>query len=56
VIKNFEHQAPPDSTHTPHPEPKAQHGQKPDEACVKLSEERSFEPRPGHSFEPRPGH
>ena len=28
--------------------PKPQHGQKPDEACIKLKERRTFQPRPGH--------
>jgi hypothetical protein len=48
VIKSFEHQTPPSAAHWPHPEPKAQHGQKPDDACLKLPEKRSFQPRPGH--------
>ena len=48
MIKGFQHQAPMDGAHLPHPEPKPQHGQKPDVDCLKVPEKRSFEPRPGH--------
>lgn len=48
MIKNFQQQTPMGGQHLPHPEPKAQHGQKPDAECLKIPEKRSFEPRPGH--------
>jgi hypothetical protein len=48
MIKSFEHQNPSSNAHLPRPEPKAQHGQKPDAQCLKVPEKRSFEPRPGH--------
>ena len=48
MIKRFEHQAPLSGAHLPHPEPKAQHGQKPAVDVRQIPEKRSFEPRPGH--------
>jgi hypothetical protein len=48
MMKTFQHQAPMSGNHLPHPEPKPQHGRKPDAECLKVSEKRSFEPRPGH--------
>lgn len=48
MMKSFQQQAPLDGRHLPHPVAKPQHGQKPDAACMKPPEKRSFEPRPGH--------
>jgi hypothetical protein len=48
MMKPFQQQAPLASGRPPHPEPKPQHGQKPDAECLKVPEKRSFEPRPGH--------
>ncbi len=48
MMKPFQQQAPMGGHHLPHPTPHAQHGQKPDAACLKIPEKRSFEPRPGH--------
>ena len=48
MIKNFQQQSPLSLGHIPRPEPKPQHGQKPDVECLKVQEKRSFEPRPGH--------
>ena len=48
MIKAFQHQTPRDGGDIPHPEPKPQHGQKPDAECLKIPEKRSFEPRPAH--------
>jgi hypothetical protein len=48
MMKAFQQQAPLGAGHLPHPEPKPQHGQKPDAECLKTPEKRSFEPRPAH--------
>lgn len=48
MIKGFQHQTQRDCGDVPHPEPKPQHGQKPDAECLKVPEKRSFEPRPAH--------
>jgi hypothetical protein len=48
MMKPFQQQAPLGGGHLPHPEPKPQHGQKPDAECLKVPEKRSFEPRPAH--------
>jgi hypothetical protein len=48
MIKSFQHQTPLNTGNIPRPEPKPQHGQKPDTECLKVPERRSFEPRPGH--------
>jgi hypothetical protein len=48
MIKSFEHQHPLTNFSPPRPEPKPQHGQKPDAECLKTPEKRSFEPRPAH--------
>lgn len=47
-MKPLQQQAPSGWGHLPQAEPKPQHGQKPDAACLKVQEKRSFEPRPGH--------
>ena len=48
MMKPFQQQAPVSGGPLPRPEPKPQHGQKPDVECLKVPERRSFEPRPGH--------
>jgi len=48
MTKGFQHQVPLTNFPLPRSEPKPQHGRKPDEDCLKVKEERSFEPRPGH--------
>ena len=48
MTSGFQHQNPMQNLCFPQAEPKAQHGQKPDQACIKLKEKRTFEPRPGH--------
>jgi len=48
MTSGFQHQDPMRNVSFPRSEPKAQHGQKPDQECLKLKERRSFEPRPGH--------
>jgi len=48
MIKSFEHQTPFGGAQVPRPEPKPQHGQQPDAACLKVTQKRAFEPRPGH--------
>jgi hypothetical protein len=48
MMKPFQQQVPMTGGHLPRPEPKPQHGQKPDVECLKVPEKRSFEPRPGH--------
>jgi hypothetical protein len=48
MTSGFQHQDPMRNFSVPKPEPKAQHGQKPDQECLKLKEKRTFEPRPGH--------
>jgi len=48
MTKGFQHQNPLINFTVPRSEPKPQHGQKPDGACLKVEEKRSFEPRPGH--------
>ena len=48
MMKSFQHQNPLSLGHITPPEPKPQHGQKPDAECLKVQEKRSFEPRPGH--------
>lgn len=48
MTKGFQHQQPPTNFNTSKSEPKPQHGRKPDEACLKITERRSFAPKPGH--------
>lgn len=48
MTSGFQHQNPMQNVCFPKAEPKAQHGQKPAEHCVKLKEKRTFEPKPGH--------
>ncbi|WP_297513500.1 hypothetical protein [uncultured Caulobacter sp.] len=47
MTSGFQHQNPMTNFCLPKAEPKAQHGQKADEVCLKLKERRTFEPRPG---------
>lgn len=48
MTSGFQNQNPMQSFCFPKSEPKAQHGQKPSQDCVKLKEKRTFEPKPGH--------
>jgi hypothetical protein len=48
MTSGFQNQNPMTNFCFPKSEPKAQHGQKPDQECVKLKEKRTFEPKPGH--------
>lgn len=48
MTSGFQNQNPLQNHSFPKSEPKAQHGQKPDEACLKVKEKRTFEPKPGH--------
>lgn len=48
MTRGFQNQDPMQNVCFPKAEPKPQHGRKPDEACVKLKEKRTFEPKPGH--------
>ncbi len=48
MTSGFQNQNPMTNLCLPKAEPKPQHGQKPDEACIKLKEKRTFQPRPGH--------
>ncbi len=48
MTSGFQNQDPMRNVCFPKCEPKPQHGRKPDAACVKLKEKRSFEPKPGH--------
>lgn len=48
VTSGFQHQEPMRDFSFPRSEPKAQHGQKSDQACLAMKERRTFEPKPGH--------
>jgi hypothetical protein len=48
MTSGFQNQNPNLTGSLPKTEPKAQHGQKPSQDCVKMKEKRSFEPKPGH--------
>jgi len=48
MTSGFQNQDPMRNVSFPKSEPKAQHGQKPDQACLALKERRTFEPKPGH--------
>lgn len=48
MTSGFQNQNPMTNLCFPKSTPKPQHGRKPDEACIKLKEKRSFQPRPGH--------
>ena len=48
MTSGFQNQNPIQNFCFPKSAPKARHGQKPDPACVKLKEKRTFEPKPGH--------
>lgn len=49
MTNGFQHQDPLKTNFSAtKPEPKAQHGRKPDEACLAIKEKRAFEPKPGH--------
>lgn len=48
MTSGFQNQTPNLTGSLPKAEPKAQHGQKSDQDCMKVKEKRSFEPKPGH--------
>jgi hypothetical protein len=48
MTSGFQNQNPITNLNFPKVEPKPQHGQTPDKACLKLKEKRTFQPRPGH--------
>lgn len=48
MTSGFQNQNPMTNVCFPKAEPKPQHGQTPDKACVQLKEKRTFQPRPGH--------
>jgi hypothetical protein len=48
MTSGFQNQDPMRNFSVPKSEPKAQHGQKSDQECLKVKEKRTFEPRPGH--------
>ena len=48
MTKDFQNQQPSALTAFSRSTAKPQHGQKPDETCLKIKEKRSFEPRPAH--------